>query len=121
MRGKQCLYRIIGQSFGCINTGYAIRPNYPDNGTAEDSARMDAEIKKAYAAARRVFAEDYDVETIYRYRHDTENKAKELEDITGYRWALIKCYTGMTHDDSHPDDNEQFIEPSDDDSEDELT
>ena len=121
MRGKQCRYRIIGQSYGCINTGYALSPNYPNNGTAEDRARMDAEINKAYAAARRVFAEDYDFDKIYRYRHDAENKAKELEDITGYRWALIKCYTGMTNDDSHPDDNEQFIEPSDDDAEDELT
>jgi hypothetical protein len=118
MRGKQCRYRIIGWSYGCINAGYALRPNYLNNGTVEGRATTDAEIEKAYAAARRVFEEDYDFDTIYRHRHDAETKAKELEDVTDYKWALTKCYIG--DDDSHPDDDEQFIEPSDDDPEDEF-
>jgi len=117
MREKHCRYRIIGWSYECINAGYALSPNYLNNGTAEDRARMDAKIGEAYAAARRVFVQDFDFDAIYRHREDAENKAKELEDVTGYRWALVKCYTGS--DDVHPDDNELFIEPSDDDPEDE--
>lgn len=115
MHEKQCRYRIIGWGHGCINAGYTVFPNYPNNGTAENRAEMDAEISKAYAAAERVFAEDFDSDKIYRFRYDAEEKAKELEDITGYRWALMKCYTG--DDDTHPDDHESFIEPSDDDPE----
>jgi hypothetical protein len=118
MRGKQCRYEIIGWAHGCINAGYSLMPNYLNDGTAEDRAIKDGEVKKAYAAARRVFAADFDCDAIYRYRHDAENKAKELEDITGYRWALVKCHTG--DDDTHPDDNEHFIEPDDDDPEDEY-
>jgi hypothetical protein len=96
---------------GCINAGYALTPHYLNNGTAEDRAIKDEECNKAYAAARRVFAEDFDMDAIYRYRHDAEAKAKELEDVTGYKWALMKCYAG--DDDTHPDDNEMFIEPGD--------
>ncbi len=115
MFSKQCHYKIIGSAMGCINSGYAVEPNYLNNGTAEDRARMDAKRLEAYGAARRVFAEGYDAEKIYRYRHDAETKAKELEDITGYKWALMKCYAG--DDENHPDDDEEFIEPNDDDSE----
>jgi hypothetical protein len=108
---RQCRYRVIGWSYGHINAGYSLFPEYLSDGT--EAGRKEAEklIQEAFASARRVLAEGFKSEHIYRDRFEAEDKAKELEDVTGLKWALVMCYAG--DDRTHPDDEKEFIEPGD--------
>jgi hypothetical protein len=88
-------YPVVGVMHGCINTGYALIPNPSGGGHGPTGcATRDAESEAAYRAARRVFAEGFDFTAVYRHRHEAEAKARELEDVTGYKWALLKCRIG---------------------------